>query len=71
VEARGEFTTEGCVETAWLIGFIKHFNRYLKDGSLYVGWVDSKAGEPIDDQGVRGRYEKKVLSHANVCLIGE
>ena len=24
------------------MGFIKHFDGRLKDGSLYVGWVDSK-----------------------------
>jgi fatty acid synthase subunit beta len=40
MEARGEFTVEGCIEMAWLIGHIKHVNGHLKDGSLYVGWVD-------------------------------
>jgi fatty acid synthase subunit alpha, fungi type len=71
MEARGEFTIEGCIEMAWIMGFIKHFDGRLKDGSLYVGWVDSKSGEPIDDKDVKGRYEKDVLAHAGVRLIGE
>jgi fatty acid synthase subunit alpha, fungi type len=37
MEARGEFTIEGCIEMAWIMGFIKHFDSRLKDGSLYVG----------------------------------
>ncbi|KAJ7742455.1 putative fatty acid synthase alpha subunit [Mycena maculata] len=28
---------------AWLMGYIKHFDGRLKDGALYVGWVDSKS----------------------------
>ncbi|KAG2076495.1 hypothetical protein BDR04DRAFT_694370 [Suillus decipiens] len=69
MEARGEFTIEGCIEMAWLMGYIKHFDGRLKDGSLYVGWVDFKTGEPVDDKDVRSRYEKEILSHAGVRLI--
>ncbi|KAH7884386.1 hypothetical protein F5I97DRAFT_1968464 [Phlebopus sp. FC_14] len=69
MEARGEFTIEGCIEMAWLMGFIKHFDGRLKDGTLHVGWVDAKSGEPVDDKDVRGRYEKEILSHAGVRLI--
>ena len=70
MEARGEFTLEGCIEMAWMMGFIKHFNGKLKDGSLYVGWVDSKSGEPVDDKDVKGRYEKDILEHSGIRLIG-
>ncbi|EIW57289.1 fatty acid synthase [Trametes versicolor FP-101664 SS1] len=69
MEARGEFSIEGCIEMAWLMGHIKHFDGRLKDGSLYVGWVDAKSGEPVDDKDVRGRYEKDILAHAGVRLI--
>ena len=71
MEARGEFTIEGCIEMAWIMGFIKHFDGRLKDGSLYVGWVDSKTNEPVDDKEVKGRYEKDILLHAGVRLIGK
>jgi fatty acid synthase subunit beta len=70
MEACGEFTIEGCIEMAWLMGFIKHFDGYLKDGSLYVGWVDSKTGDPVDNKDVGGRYEMEISSHAGVRLIG-
>ncbi|KAF9467993.1 fatty acid synthase [Collybia nuda] len=69
MEARGEFTIEGCIEMAWMMGFIKHFDGRLKDGSLYVGWVDTKTNEPVDDKDVKGRYEKEILAHAGVRLI--
>ena len=56
---------------AWIMGFIKHFDGRLKDGSLYVGWVDSKTNEPVDDKEVKGCYEKDILLHAGVRLIGK
>ena len=70
MEARGEFTIEGCIEMAWIMGFIKHFDGRLPDGSLYVGWVDTKTSQPVDDKDVRGKYEKEILVHAGIRLIG-
>ncbi|CAK5268309.1 unnamed protein product [Mycena citricolor] len=69
MEARGELTIQGCIEMAWLMGYIKHFDGRLKDGSLYVGWVDFKSGEPVDDKDIKGKYEKDILEHAGVRLI--
>jgi fatty acid synthase subunit beta len=69
--ARGEFTIEGFIEMAWIMGYIKHFDGRLKDGSLYVGWVESKSNEPADDKNVRGRYKKEILTYAGVRLNGE
>ena len=70
MEARGEFTIEGCIEMAWIMGFIKHFDDRLKDGSLYVGWVDSKTNDPVDDslKEVKGWYEMDILLHAGIRL---
>lgn len=70
MEARGEFTIQGCIEMAWLMGYIKHFNGRLKTGELYVGWTDAKSGEPVDDKDVRAKYEKEILAHAGIRLIG-
>ena len=67
MEARGEFTIEGCIEMVWMMGFIKHFDGWLPSGSLYVGWADSKSGEPVDDKNVQGRYEKEI--QASVWLV--
>ena len=71
MEARGEFTIEGCIEMVWMMGFIKHFDGRLPSGSLYIGWVDSKSSEPVDDKDVRGCYEKEILAHAGIRLIGK
>ena len=70
MEACSESTIEGCIEMAWLMGFIKCFDGHLKHGLLYISWVDSKTNEPVDDKDVKGRYEKEILLHAGICLIG-
>jgi fatty acid synthase subunit alpha, fungi type len=55
----------------WKVGYIKHFDGCHKDGTLHVGWVDEKTGEPVDDKDVQGRYEKEIMNHAGVRFIGE
>ena len=70
MEARGEFTVEGCIEMACVMGFIKRFDGRLKDGSLYVGWVDSKTNEPVDDKDVKSHYEKEILLHPGIYRLG-
>ena len=57
MEAKGHQTLEGCIETAWMMGYIEHFDRRLKDGTLHVGWADTKIGDPVNDKDVRGKYE--------------
>lgn len=71
MEARGEFTIEGCIEMAWMMGFIKHLDGKLGNGQTYVGWVDAKSGEPVDDKDVKTKYEKDIIKHAGIRLIGE
>lgn len=56
---------------AWMMGYIKHFDGRLKDGTLHVGWIDAKAGDPVDDKDVRGKYEKKIMSRAGVRFFGK
>ncbi|KAG8889684.1 3-oxoacyl-[acyl-carrier-protein] synthase [Tulasnella sp. 332] len=69
MEARGEFTIEGCIEMAWLMGYIKHFDGRLKNGDLYVGWVDAKTAEPVDDKDIRSKYQSEILEHSGIRLI--
>ncbi|KIV84545.1 fatty acid synthase subunit alpha [Exophiala sideris] len=68
MEAYGEFSLEGCVEMAWLMGLIKNHNGPLK-GKTYSGWVDAKTSEPVDDKDVKARYEKQILEHSGIRLI--
>jgi fatty acid synthase subunit alpha len=68
MEAFGEFSIEGCVEMAWMMGLIKNHNGPLK-GKSYSGWVDAKSGEPVDDKDVKVKYEKHILDHSGIRLI--
>jgi fatty acid synthase subunit alpha len=54
-----------------MMGYIKHFDSRLKDGTLHVGRVGAKTGDPVDDKDVRGKYEKSIMSHAGVRFFGE
>jgi fatty acid synthase subunit alpha len=72
MEVRGDFTLEGWVEKmAWIVGCIKHFDGRLKNGSLYVGWVESKSGELVDEKDLKDMFEKDILAHAGVRLMGK
>ncbi|KAF2396135.1 hypothetical protein EJ06DRAFT_500524 [Trichodelitschia bisporula] len=68
MEAHGEFSLEGCVEMAWIMGLIKNHNGPLK-GKSYSGWVDAKSGEPVDDKDIKSKYEKYILDHSGIRLI--
>lgn len=68
MEAYGEFSLEGCVEMAWIMGLIRNHNGPLK-GKPYSGWVDAKSGEPVDDKDIKSKYEKHILDHSGIRLI--
>lgn len=68
MEAYGQFSLEGCVEMAWIMGLIKNHNGPLK-GQSYSGWIDSNSGEPVDDRNIKAKYEKYILEHSGIRLI--
>jgi fatty acid synthase subunit alpha len=68
MEAYGEFSLEGCIEMAWIMGLIKNHNGPIK-GKPYSGWVDAKTGEPVEDKDVKPKYEKYILEHSGIRLI--
>lgn len=68
MEAYGQFSLEGCVEMAWIMGLIKNHNGPLK-GKSYSGWVDAKSGEPVDDKDIKAKYEAHILEHSGIRLI--
>ncbi|KAJ3387995.1 3-oxoacyl-[acyl-carrier-protein] synthase [Lobulomyces angularis] len=69
MESTGEFSLEGCIEMAWMMGFIKFHNGPLKKLPAYSGWVDTKTQEPVKDSDVKNLYEAKILAHAGIRLI--
>ncbi|KAK4228832.1 fatty acid synthase subunit alpha [Podospora fimiseda] len=68
MEAYGEFSLEGCIEMAWIMGLIKNHNGPIK-GKPYSGWVDVKTGEPVEDKDIKPKYEKYILEHSGIRLI--
>ncbi|CDK29759.1 unnamed protein product [Kuraishia capsulata CBS 1993] len=68
MEAHGEFSLEGCLEMAWIMGYIKYHNGNLK-GKPYTGWVDAKTGTPVDDKDIKAKYEEEILAHSGIRLI--
>ncbi|KAJ1962358.1 fatty acid synthase alpha subunit Lsd1 [Dipsacomyces acuminosporus] len=70
MEAYGEFSLEGCIELAWIMGLIRHSNGKNKiTGKAYTGWVDAKTEEPVEDRYIKRRYEKMILEHTGIRLI--
>ncbi|KAJ3195403.1 3-oxoacyl-[acyl-carrier-protein] synthase [Irineochytrium annulatum] len=69
MESAGEFSLEGCIEMAWMMGFIKFHNGPLKKIPFYSGWVDGATQEPVQDVEVKSKYEEKILKHAGIRLI--
>ncbi|CAH7689739.1 fatty acid synthase subunit beta [Phakopsora pachyrhizi] len=69
MEAKGEFSIEGLLELATITGLIKFVDGKLKNGKQYVGWVDSKTEEPVDDSQVKSKYEAQILAHTGVRFI--
>lgn len=67
MEANGRFSLEGCVEMAWIMGFIKNYNGII-DGKHYNGWVDSVTGAIVRDEDIFA-YESRILEHAGIRHI--
>ncbi|KAI9205069.1 fatty acid synthase [Polychytrium aggregatum] len=69
MEAFGELSLEGCIEMAWIMGFIKFHNGPLGKIPNYSGWIDVATKEPVQDFNVKSKYEEKILEHTGIRLI--
>ena len=49
----------------------RHFDGRLKNGSLYVGRIEARTGDPVDDKDVKIKFESEILAHAGIRVIGE
>jgi fatty acid synthase subunit alpha len=68
MEANGEFSLEGAIEMAWIMGLIKYHNGNLK-GKPYTGWIDAKTQAPVEDKDIKSKYEEEILDHSGIRLI--
>ncbi|EGD92086.1 uncharacterized protein TERG_08301 [Trichophyton rubrum CBS 118892] len=68
MEAHGEFSLDGVVEMAWLMGLIRYTTESI-DGKPYSGWVDSKSKQPVVESKIKEIYEDYILNHSGIRLI--
>ena len=68
IESQRKLSKTGYIELAWMMGLIKHFDGD-RAGSGYVGWIDAKTGEPINDDQVEGSFGEHILNHTGIRLI--
>ncbi|KAG7284350.1 hypothetical protein NEMBOFW57_010723 [Staphylotrichum longicolle] len=68
MESAGRLTPEGYVEMAWLMGLIRHFDGPLRN-EHYVGWVDAKTGEPVEDLDMERKYGEHIKAHSGIRFI--
>lgn len=72
MESYGEFSLEGAIELAWMVGLIKRHDGPLPSGpprQRYVGWVDATSGEAVADHEVKRRYEKTLLQSCGIRIV--
>ena len=68
IECAGEFTKEGYIEMAWIMGLVKHYSGEVS-GKPYSGWIDSKSKEPVHDDEFKQRYHNDILNHSGIRFI--
>lgn len=66
MEHQGQFSQEGYIEMAWMMNLIDHFDGNLKGGEHYVGWVDTKTGQPVRDDEVARIYGQSIHEHSGI-----
>jgi fatty acid synthase subunit beta len=69
MEAEGEFSLEGCIEMAWMMGLVKYHNGVDTKGKPYTGWVDVRSGESVQDYDIKLKYEKQILEHSGIRFV--
>ncbi|KAJ2453612.1 fatty acid synthase alpha subunit Lsd1 [Coemansia sp. RSA 2336] len=70
LEAHGSLSVEGCITLAWIMGLIRHHNGTLPSSEThYIGWVDAKSQEPVQDADVKARYEEYILAHTGIRFV--
>jgi fatty acid synthase subunit alpha len=67
MEAHGIFSLDGCIEMAWIMGLVKHYDGEI-NGEPYSGWVESKTSKPISDVDVKRKYEDHILEHSGIRI---
>ncbi|KAH7381080.1 hypothetical protein BKA64DRAFT_227984 [Cadophora sp. MPI-SDFR-AT-0126] len=72
LEATGEFSLEGCVELAWIMGYIRYERHRVCNGTDFgAGWVECDSGEAIRDIEVKSKLEGRIREHTGIRVIDQ
>ncbi|KAJ1342853.1 holo-[acyl-carrier-protein] synthase [Batrachochytrium salamandrivorans] len=69
MESYGELSLEGCIELAWIMGYITFHRGPLGKIPNYSGWIDVESKSPVQDSEIKSKYETKILEHTGIRLI--
>lgn len=71
LEAEGEFSIEGCIELAWMMGLIRYERHRLHNGTTDAGpgWVETGSGAPIRDVDVKARFDARIREHTGIRIL--
>ncbi|KAK6099024.1 fatty acid synthase alpha subunit Lsd1 [Batrachochytrium dendrobatidis] len=69
MESYGELSLEGCIELAWIMGYITFHRGPLGKIPNYSGWIDVETKQPVQDSEIKSKYETKILEHTGIRLI--
>eukprot|EP01119_Soliformovum_irregulare_P010017 TRINITY_DN2425_c0_g2_i3.p1 TRINITY_DN2425_c0_g2~~TRINITY_DN2425_c0_g2_i3.p1 ORF type:complete len:3502 (-),score=1233.34 TRINITY_DN2425_c0_g2_i3:1297-11802(-) len=62
IESFGEFSLEGCLEMAWMMGLIKYDSESCQ-------WVDVQSKQPVKSWEFKLKYEETILKHTGIRLV--
>lgn len=66
MESLGQFTMEGFIEMAWMMGLIEYQSA---EGLPYSGWIEKDSKKPINDAEIKQKYEEHILKHSGIRIL--
>jgi fatty acid synthase subunit alpha, fungi type len=69
IEAHGDFSPEGYLEMAWIMGLIRYVEADKINKKASGGWVDSKTGASVRGIEVKSTYGEYIRQHCGIRPI--
>ncbi|KAF2474319.1 uncharacterized protein BDR25DRAFT_215519 [Lindgomyces ingoldianus] len=66
MESQGQFSLEGFIEMAWMMGLIEYQST---EGLPYSGWIEKDTKKPITDCEIKQKYEDHILKHSGIRIL--
>ena len=67
MEHLANFSQEGYIEMAWIMGLVKHFTGEVA-GKPYSGWIDANNQKPVHDDEFRTLYREEIMKHSGIRI---